>query len=555
LARTVEDIRYKAQADAYAEDIGLVVSDDSLRDVIRNEQAFKDTSGNFNQLQYQQILAANRLTEHAYVTSLTKDIRRHTLLQPVVTNTAAPAALVDSLTNYRGETRTADTLLVATSAVPAPPAPDDAALKKLYDDNIAAFTAPEYRKVNALVIHATDLVSPDSFDEAQVKAYYDENANQFGDPEKRKVSQLVFETKEKADAAKALAAPGDNLADIARKAKIDPPVDLGELKKTDALAKMIGPAYDLPQGQVSDPVQTDLGWHLFEVTAITSGQKVPLAMVEKTIRNTLAEDKGMDALYEASTQIDDGVAGGTPLNELAAKVGGKIVEIGPIDRQGNTPDGKPADGLFDREHFLESAFSTPAGSTGSLTEIPKGYYVLGVEKITPPAPKPLDSVRKDVLALWDKQQRIKTAHEVAKQLATDIGPSTSLTDAATKEKAASYAQLGPMTRLGEGLNAAHMIDKARVSPELLTKLFAAKTGDVVTADVPTGVVVARLREVTPPNETGDAAQMRAQMAKFVQDGIADDLAIEMGRAFAAKFPAKINTKSLETLVSNGSQPQ
>jgi peptidyl-prolyl cis-trans isomerase D len=317
---------------------------------------------------------------------------------------------------------------------------------------------------------------------------------------------------------------------------------------------MIGPAFDLPQGQISDPVQSDLGWHLFEVTAITPAQKVPFAMVEKTIRNTLAEDKGTDALYEASTQIDDGVAGSTPLNNLAAKVGGKIVEIGPLDRKGNTPEGRPAEGLLDQEHFLETAFSTPAGSTGALTEIPKGYYVLAVEKITPPAPKPLDSVRNDVIALWEKQQRAKAAHEIAKKLAAEIGPSGSVADAAAKEKAASYAQLGPLTRSGDGLNAGHMIDKGRISPELLTKLFAAKPGDVVTADVATGVLVARLRDVVPPGQDGDAAQLRAQMAKFVKDGIADDLATEMGRAFATRFPAKINSKSLETLVT-GTQAQ
>jgi hypothetical protein len=99
-----------------------------------------------------------------------------------------------------------------------------------------------------------------------------------------------------------------------------------------------------------------------------------------------------------------------------------------------------------------------------------------------------------------------------------------------------------------------MIDKARVSPELLTKLFAAKPGDVVTADVANGLLVARLRDVIPPDTAGDAAPLRAQMAKFVKDGIADDLVTEMGRAFAMEFPAKINNKSLETLVT-GAQAQ
>jgi peptidyl-prolyl cis-trans isomerase D len=551
LKRTVDQITHTATADAYGLDIGLTVPDARLREEIRNQAAFKDASGNFNNLQYQQILRSNSITEKSYLGMVASDIRRQAMLQPVIINTGVPVAMLEAITNYRAETRIADTLLISAAAVPAPAPADEATLKKVYDDNIATFTSPEYRKISALVVHAADMVDPASFDEAQVKAYYEENIDRYRDPEKRTISQLVFETKEKAEAAKALAAPGDHLADIARKANIGAPVDLGELKKNDALAKMVGDAFTLPQGQISNVVQTDLGWHLFEVKSIVAEQSVPLAMVEKSIRTTMAEDKGAEALYEATTTIEDGVAGGTPLAELAAKVGGKIVQFDEVDAQGHDKSGSPVKGLFDSQRMVAAAFKLPVGGTSNLMDIPNGNYLITVDSITPPTPTPFAEVRQRVANIWEKQTRAKAAEEMAAKVAADAGAS-SLSDIAAKNSAANYAQLGPITRFGDGLNPSHMIDKNRVSPELVTKLFAAKTGDVMSAPVAGGAVVARLREVIHPDNSGDAAQIRAELTESMKQGMADDLVKQMTEAFAARFPAQVNTKSVGSLVTTSS---
>ncbi|TAL03028.1 MAG: hypothetical protein EPO08_05400, partial [Rhodospirillaceae bacterium] len=549
LAGTVDKLTHVAAADAVTKYMGLVITKDRLRDTIRQQAAFKDTNGSFNQLQYTQALANNGLTEKMFVGMVMSDLRRQTILQPTAENASAPAPLIDALTAYRGETRIADTLLVSAANIPSPPTPTDDILKKVYDQNIATFTAPEYRKVTAVVIRAADLVTPDSLPEDQLKAYYDENIAHYRDTEKRHVAQLIFESKEQADSAKALMAPGDHLADIARKAKLSPPVDLGDLTRGDPLVKMLGSAYDLPVGQVSDAIQTDLGWHLFEVTAIKPEQTVPFVAVEDQIRKSVAEDKGTDALYDASTAMDDGVASGMSMDDLAKKVGGRIVRIAAVDRQGHDPNGLEAPGLFDNQHFLETAFNTAAGGTSKLMEIPKGYYVLTVEAVTPPAPRPLAEVRKDVSAIWEKQTRLTAAQDAATKIAAEIGTSVQVSEIAAKDKTISYAQLGPLTRFGEGLNGAHMVDSKRVSPELLGKLFAAKPGDVVTANVVDGAVVARLREIVPPADVGDTAKIRAQIAESVKEGIADDLVSEMSLAFASRYPARLNNATLDRLAS------
>jgi peptidyl-prolyl cis-trans isomerase D len=553
LATTLDRLTRSTTADVAAHDMGIVVTQDRLRDEIRHEKMFQDPNGGgFNQMLYARILASNQLTEKQYLSLITADIRRNTLMQPIAESAAAPTTLVSALTSYRGETRTADTLLISAADMDAPAAPSDDALKAVYDKNIASFTAPEYRKVTAVVIRATDLVQPDSFTEDQVKAYYNDNISRYRDPESRVVSQLIFTTKEQADAAYALAAPGDHLADVAKKAKLDPPVDLEPMTHDSPLAKMIGAAYDTPVGTITQPVHTDLGWHLFEVKSITPEKTVPFESVVGQIRTAMAEDKGTDALYDASTQLDDGVASGTPLDELAKRVGGHLVQIDAVDQQGHDPQGKEPAGLIDNKRFVDTAFATPVGGTSKLMEIPKGYYVLTVNAITPPKPKPLADVRKDVTELWEKETRTAAAHALATKLAKDAGPSTPLADLAPKTKGVSFAPLGPLTRFGEGLNAAHMIDSKRVSPELLEKLFTAKPGDVITANVANGTVVARLRDIIPPGDGEDTAKLRAQVANAVKEGIAQDLLAETSQALSERYPAKVNQKVIDHMAAGSS---
>jgi len=544
----IEELSRGAVTEMAARDIGLAVSDAQIKDAIRSINGFKDETGKFNQMVYAQTLRDNRLTEREFVDLIRIDVFRNTLFTPTHDNATAPAPLVETLAAYRGETRAAETLLVNAADLPAPAAPDEAALKKTYDDNVAAFTAPEYRKVTAVVLHATDLVAPESIADEQIQAYYDENIDRYRDHEKRSISQIVFESKEQADAARNAMAPGDHLAEIAKKAKADAPIDLGSLRREDPLVKMIGAAYDLPKGEVSQPVQSDLGWHLFEVNEIVPEKTVPLDQVKDQIRKAVAEDKGTDALYDASTVLDDGLAGGVPVEELAERVGGKVVKIEAVDRQGRDQQEKTATGLLDTKRFLETAFGTKEGGTSKLLDIPEGYYALHVDKVIPATPKAFESVRKDVLALWEKEARAKAAADIAAKLNAEASSSTSLASLATKYKGVSYAMLGPITRFGDGLTTQHIIDTKRVSPALLDKLFTAKTGDVVIADVTGGAVIARLRDIMQPADSPDAADMRAKMASLVKESVANDLSESMYRAIANRYPVQVNQKAVDSIV-------
>jgi hypothetical protein len=151
--------------------------------------------------------------------------------------------------------------------------------------------------------------------------------------------------------------------------------------------------------------------------------------------------------------------------------------------------------------------------------------------------------------LWEGEERQKLAQSIADKLAADIGPSSTLSSLETKDKRVSYAQLGPITRFGESPDQKHIVDTSRLSPEVLEKLFKAKEGDVFTAPVQNGVVVARVKDIVTATPTGAQLASEQQLLQSLKQDIGSNLVDQVTKSFTARFPATVDQKSLDTMTA------
>ena len=547
----VGDITNTATLDGAGQDLGIVITSDRLRNEIRNESFLKDQSGAFSALAYQQMLRDNGMTEGQFARLYTSDLRRATVLKPVLDAATAPKTLIDAMITYRGQTRTADTLFIADAALAPTTPPSEDELKQLYGKNIAAFTAPEYRKLTAIVLTTAALTHPENIDESEVKKYFDENAERYHDKEKRHVVQLVFDTEAKAAEVRGKAAAGDSLEALAAKTNSGSVVDLGDLTAESPLVASLPAAMLLPAKEISQPIKSDLGWHLLEVTAITPPAVIPYDQVKDSIRKSIADDKALDAVSDASVQLEDALANGTPLPDVAKNTGGQLLQVEAVDVQGNGRDGKPVADLPDREAFIRNAFSTSAGADTGLKNLPNrlGYYVVHVDTVTPPTPKPFDSVKNEVVAMWQRESRQSQALELANKVAKDITATTNMAAIEASDKRLSYASVGPVRRNGQAPRAEYIIDGKRLSRDVIDKMFSAKVGDVVVAPVAEGMVIARVKDISAPT-SAEIAQFEAQASKEVKNSIQNDLAEQMTKALAQRFPVEVNTKLIDQTIGD-----
>lgn len=550
MSTMMQDLTRSTVIEAAAKDIGITISRDQIRDTIMKDASFK-RDGTFSQMQFEQVLTANQLSEAEYIEFAQTDLRNAALIQPVGVNAGVPDYLVSNLFSHRYETRVADTLLIPAASIALQKVPSDDELKAVYEKNVAAFTSPEYRSLSVLILSGADLVKPDSIDDAEVKTFYDENGSRYKSPETRHLVQLAFESQEKAQAARALAAPGDTIETLAAKAKAGAAVDMGELTPDSALGKTLSVAFTAAASEITQPIESPLGWHLVQVKSIKPEAVRVFEDVKGEIRKTIAADKGADAVYDASTHMEDALASGASPAEVAKTVGARLRKIESIDQDGNSSNGLPVTDRVDPINFLPTAFTTPVGKDSKLMDLPTrdGYYAIHVDAVTPPAPKALIDVRPRVAALWEAGERTSQAQAIADKLAADIGPSTQLSTLGAKVKAASYAPLGPVTRFGEGLDRQHVIDSTRVSPQALDKLFAAKIGDVFVAPVATGILIARLKAGELPKAAGDLLRAREELENSLRNDIGNNLMDQLTRAFAQRFPVEVDQKTVDAMVA------
>ena len=546
LDNLIAQLSQMASLDMAAREMGIQVPDETLRRSVTQQDMFKDETGNFNRLTFETLMAQNNLTEQGFVDLLRGDITRDTMLSPVADSAGAPKAMVDALFRYRAEQRMADVLFIDDAILDIGEEPSEGALRNVYDENISSFTAPEYREISAVIIRPKDLVPPESITEEEIQAFYDANISQYRTLETRTVSQIIFSTQFEAEAAYNQRQDGESLSDLAERADLGAPIDLGELRANDDIGFDLSAIFALDLQTISEPVQTDFGWHLFEVTARETGSVKALPVVREEIVEFIVQDRAIDEMYEATVYMEDQLAAGIPVKEVASAPGYTFAYFEAVDRDGRDVNGSRLSFPIEQERFLQLAFSTEEGIDSQLIETEEYAYILRVEDIISPTPKPFDRVKDDVRQLWEQQARQTAAAEKATALLDEIGPSSDMAALAEQDEQLTFVKLGPVTRFGDSLRLDAIIPARYVSPEAMDRLFKVNVNGVIEARVGEGHIIARLIEIVPPSEV-DLADSKKQVEDAVRSSIANDLVAVFSESITREFDVTLNHESIGEL--------
>lgn len=495
LQQAIRQIVTRALLAAAASDLGFTLDDASLRRVIATMPAFLNGADQFDMVLYQNGLRRAGFTEARFLEMLRKDAIRQNVINLVQSGVSVPGIVTDTLFQYRFERRIAETIIVPANKMAIPPKPDEAVLKAYWTEHAEDFTAPETRKIKAVVLRLSDIAAGIKPDEAAIKQIYESRQSEFVTPEKRAVQQVLFENQAEAQAfADSIKSPADFVAAARKSGRTV--VDIGLVQAGDLpLATLEDVAFALTAPGVTPPVKSDLGWHVLLVSAIEPSIQEPLDEVRPAIVRELAREEGTDRLFALSTKLEDAIGSGAPIEEAAATLGIPVLNIESLDRQGNDPNGKPATGLPSSRLFLESVFSTAEGASTQVTamEGDSGYFVLQVEKVTPPALKPFGTVEGEVLAAWNQEQRRIAAREMAKSLSARLEKGEA---ASTVAKGYAHGVTAPFLR-APGPNGKD------TSPILAAAMFKSVPGEIAVIDLPEASVVARLKEIVPANAAAD----------------------------------------------------
>jgi peptidyl-prolyl cis-trans isomerase C len=132
----------------------------------------------------------------------------------------------------------------------------------------------------------------------EIEQFYEENkALQFTSPEQRCARHILFnkDQKEKAEEVKNQLEDGGDFAELAKEFSQDPGSaeqggDLGCIGRGESVPNFEEALFNAKKGEIVGPVETEFGYHLFEVTDIQAQSTQPLSEVESQIKEQLATD-------------------------------------------------------------------------------------------------------------------------------------------------------------------------------------------------------------------------------------------------------------------------
>jgi peptidyl-prolyl cis-trans isomerase D len=532
--QTLRELIAGALLDNAVRDLGVTVPDAEVAALIRSQ------IGAVSPAVYQDMLRQDGYTVARFEAEVRRDTARWQVLATFAGLPEAPRVLAESLYRHRNERR-----IVRIATIPPDVAgdiapPDDPVLAEYYTNNTGLYTAPEFRDLTFITMLPEDVIDTVRVTENELALEYESRLATYTTPATRGLSQLFFSTGENARAARAriddyeLGVPFAQAASGSQQADAD--VRLGVVTRDVLPAAVADAVFALAEGEISPPLQSEFGWHIYRVDAVVEGTTRNLNDVRAELHDDIALRKSINAMFALSISLDDTLAGGASLEEAAGQVGLTSERV-TVDANGLGRDGARPSSLPEFAQFLSVAAQTSEGRESRLIDTPEGgYFVLRVNQVIPRAVRPLDKVAGQVRDDWIAAERGRRVLEFAEEflalaeLAGDLGR-------ATADAGLDSGVTQPFLRTSEGAGGS-------VSPQLVRNAFALAEGGFTLAPalgLEGGFHVARLIEVVHADPAADAAAVDA-----LQAGLGESFSSDLLRQYEAALQEAISISVDET---------
>ncbi|WGH78277.1 peptidylprolyl isomerase [Jannaschia ovalis] len=504
--------------------MGLSVGDAEVAERIRATPAFGGLDGGFDRDGYAFALRNAGLSEAEYEARVRDDVATELLQAAVLGGTESPEARVDALVAWLAETRDATLATVTVADLPAGiTAPTEADLQAFYEENLTRFETPERREITYAWITPDLLVDAIEPDETALRELYEARADEYRQPARVLAERLAFPDAAAAEAARAAIAAGETDFDalVAERGLTLDDVDQGEIAADDVDAPVAEALFGLEDPGVVGPVETLLGPTLFRVYAILDPTEVPFEEARDDLAAEFAADAARRRIDAARDEIDDLLAGGATLEELAAETDLQLGSIGF--------DETVIDGIAGYDEFRAAALDVTEGDFPELETLSDGgLFALRLDGVTPPATPPLADIRDAVEAAWQADTLRRRLSERAEELAAAAElPGTPET----------LAGLGRDARL-EG-----------TPPALLDALFEAEPEAVFAVEG--GADAAYVVRLDAVNEADlsdpETAELREALIASQRQEIATDLFSLYGRAVQARAGFTVDQQAVQAV--------
>ncbi|MEO1562420.1 MAG: SurA N-terminal domain-containing protein [Pseudomonadota bacterium] len=522
LDAVVEDAVRATALDDLSASLGISVGDEAIRQTLLSDPSFVASDGTFNNTAYQFFLEQNGLSASQYEELIRRSSARLLIERIVQNGIEAPSVSADAIVTYALESRDVAWIELREEDLAEPVAElGPEAVREFYDNTPGLFVQPETKQITYAWL-TPSRVTGIEIDEDTLRATYEEQlANRYTLPERRAIERLIFADPTQADDAKARLDAGELTFEelVVERGLTVNDIDMG-IVEADAVE---GDARDSIFADIEPgifgPFQSDLGAELYNVSAVLNAQVIPFDEAVVEIREDLEGTQRSDVINNLVTELDDLLAAGATLEEVAAETPLTLAEI--------AFNSESEGGISAYLEFREAAQRAQEGDFPELFTLSDGgVFALRVDDVTPPGTKPFEEVE-------EQAQEAAQANAVREALLAEAEALTARIEAGEGLFSLGYASSA-------------VADLRRAVPTndfnfiAITRIFEGAAGSVFALPAGDAVQVIQVEEVNLPDLTDEGnadvtARVQAELTRNMSadilltfaDAVADDAGVQL----------------------------
>ncbi|SHL42087.1 peptidyl-prolyl cis-trans isomerase D [Roseovarius marisflavi] len=489
--------------------VGISIGDVNLRNQIIEIPAFQGIDGSFDREAYAFALQQAGMNEGRFESNIRSETARTLLQAAVVSGVQVPTSYMDAMLTYLSERRSiAFATLDRNDLATGLPVPSEQDLKTYHQGHLPDFTTPETKKITYAWMTPTMILDTVEVDEVALREAYADREAEFNQPERRLVERLVFPHAEAAQTAMARLDQGILFEMLVSERGLDlADVDMGDVSAAD-----LGPAADVvfgaDVGTVVGPAETDLGPAIFRVNAVLAAETTSFEEAMPELRAALAGDRARRVIDAQIDTVDDLLAGGATLEEIANETD---LVLGQIDWHPGISDEIAAYGAFRTAAAEVTEADYPA--VAKLED--DGIFALRLDGIDEPRIQPLEDVRDAVVQGWRAQATIKALRAEIEGQVTEL------------QAGKSFDDLGLAATVVRDLTRRSY--QADAPAEFIETVFGMEKGEVRVIEGNGRLFVLKLDNVLPPAEEDEDLR---RLRDALRDQVAADLSQDLFQVLA-----------------------
>lgn len=409
-----------------AEDLGLYASETLLDEEIVSTEAFQ-VDGVFNPQQFQMIIGGAGYTPITYREEMRNDMRLQQMTAAIQNSSfvmedeaVRASALAQQTRDVAYLRLTADSLMDEVSV-------SDDEVEAYYNANTAEFMTKETVDLRYLELKRSEMMDDIEVSEDALRQFYEDTKQRYSEDESRRISHILIETNDDVSEEEARERiediyqriiDGDQSFESLAKAESDDPGsaaeggDLGFNTRGTFVEPFEEVAFSLDRNQISEPVETEFGFHIIKVLDIEPPKVQQFAEVRDEVEQAYREAEAEEVFVDRSAKLSELAFEAVDLQEPAAALDLEIESTGPVSRDAE-------EGIAANEQVMEAAFGPDVlidGNNSRLIEItPNHHVVIRVADHSPQEVKALASVRDEVVEQLKRDKATELAASRAEE--------------------------------------------------------------------------------------------------------------------------------------------